>query len=122
VAAFGTAAAGLGTALHRRIITKAGAVVGTARTRFGTYSADLGMEFGSPEHKVGARCADLRTIEQAADVAGLGVVPALLEAVIGGSDTHTVAVQAMLNTLFHRGLIVMTLHRASHHGSVPFGR
>jgi hypothetical protein len=113
-------AAGLSTLLHRWIIAKAGTIIGTTRTCFRTYPTHLGVQFRPAKHKISTGGTDLRTIEQPTNMAGLCVMPALLEAILSGSDTYAMAFQAILDALLHLGPLMTTLDRTSHHGIVPF--
>ena len=61
-------------------------------TNLGTDGAGADVIRRSAQHEVGAGGADLRTIEQQADMTGFGVLAPQLEAMVRGFHSETVAV------------------------------
>ena len=59
-----------------------------------------------PQHKVVRCVADLRAIHEQADVVGIGVFSAFLEAVVDGVKTGITAVFAVMDALVHLGCLV----------------
>jgi len=59
-----------------------------------------------PEHEVVCCVADLRAIHEQADVMGIGMFAAFLEAVVDGVKTGITAVFAVMDALVHLGRLV----------------
>jgi hypothetical protein len=95
------AAAHVRASLHLGIIGKLGAIVGALLAYFSTDAACLAVEMGTPQHEIGADLADLSAVLQHADVTGLGVLTALLQAITDCLQADAVAIQTILNTLLH---------------------
>jgi hypothetical protein len=59
-----------------------------------------------PEHEVVCCVADLRAIHEQADVMGIGMFAAFLEAVVDGVKTGIAAIFAIMDALVHLGCLV----------------
>jgi hypothetical protein len=110
LARLGAAAAYLGASEHLLITVRDPlAVLGALDADFRAHPARPAVHGRTPEHKVGARGADLRAVEQHRDVAGVGVLAAHLEAVLGRLKANGVAAEAILDASLHLGF----------HGATP---
>ena len=108
--------AGRSTRLHLSVLTHLLTLLRALFADLSTYATGTTMEHGAPEHKVRARLADLGTVEQRRNVAGLRVLAAHLQAVCSRLYADPVTVQTVLNALLHFRT-QMTPHRVVHHSS-----
>jgi hypothetical protein len=76
-ARFGALAAHLSASLHRGIVSELLAVLGAALADLCTDLTGAPVQVGAAEHEVGARLADLRTVEEQPNVGSLDVPPTM---------------------------------------------
>jgi hypothetical protein len=69
------------------------------------------------QHEIGARRADVSTIEQHRDVRFLGVPTALFQAIGNGRKARFMATDAVIDTIPYAG--IDEIHRGSGHGCPP---
>ena len=100
-AGFRTATAHLSTAPHLLVLAHAIAFLGTARTDLCTHSTRARVQIRATEHEVGARLADLGTIQEEPDVRGLGVLASELQAMRDGLHADLVAFGTVSDALLH---------------------
>jgi hypothetical protein len=115
-----TATTPVGTGFHLLVASvDAFTVLSTALTDFRTHPAYPRVQVGTAKHEVGARLANLGTIEQQANVAPFRMLPAHLQAVRRCFDAYTMAISAVLNALLHLGAHVLHTRLVAHHHSTP---
>jgi hypothetical protein len=94
--------ADIGALLHGCIApSQSRAVFGALRAHFGADTANLPVKMRRPYQKVCAGRADLRTVEQKANMWGFGVLSAHFQTVGSGLGTDAMAVQAILDASLH---------------------
>lgn len=101
LATSGAGAAGLGAALHDRIVLEPRAIVGATSTNFGADTACPGVEIRSAMHEVGGQCANLRAVPKQSDVVLLGMHSAHLQTMGHRFHARAVALFAQVDAVLH---------------------
>ena len=95
-------AADFDATLHGDVVgTDLLAGVGAGSAELGAYAAGSCVELALAEHKISRCRANLRAIHHDADMPGVGVFAACLEAVGDGLETDPVTMQTLLDAQFH---------------------
>jgi hypothetical protein len=100
-ARFGARATGGGTSLHMLIVAKLCAGLGAALANLGADAAGAAVQVRSAQHKVGAGLTDLSTVKQQANVRGLGMLAAHLQAVGNRLKANGMTARTVLNAASH---------------------
>lgn len=102
------------TGLHLSIVAKPLAILCATLTDLGAHSACAPMKIGATEHEVGARLANLSTVQKKADVPLLCMPATLTKAVRYRLHTDSVTLFAIPNTLGHLSAHLTTCHMMDH--------